>query len=73
MMDACHNPPPSDLKRFFNQRIMPVAIDGVACLDMRINRTVELVQRNPAMALGLAAGIGILLAAWLRPRGPRKA
>jgi hypothetical protein len=63
--------PPSDLKRFFDQRIMPVAIDGAACLDIGLAKTVEHVRRNPAVALGLAAGMGVLLAAWLGPRGSR--
>jgi hypothetical protein len=60
--------PPSDLKRFFDQRIMPAAIDGAACLDMGLARTAEHMRRNPAMALAVAAGVGVLLAAWLRPR-----
>jgi hypothetical protein len=64
--------PPSDLKRFFDQRIMPAAIDGAACLDMGLVKTGEQMRRNPAMALGLSAGMGVLLVAWLSPRRPRK-
>jgi hypothetical protein len=65
--------PPSDLKRFFDQRIMPAAIDGAARLDMGLVKISEQMRRNPAMALGLAVGMGVLLAAWLRPRGTPKA
>ncbi len=57
---------PSDLKRFFDQRLMPTAIDGAARLDIGIVKTVEHIRRNPAMALGLAIGMGALLAAWVR-------
>jgi hypothetical protein len=64
--------PPSDLKRFFDQRIMPAAIDGAACLDMGLVKTGEQMRRNPAIALGLTAAMGVLLAAWLRPQRFRK-
>jgi len=60
--------PPSDLKRFFDQRIMPATIDVAAFLDISLARTAGQMRRNPVMALGLAIGLGVLLAAWRRPR-----
>ncbi len=61
--------PPSDLKRFFDQRIMPVAIDGAACVDIGLAKVVEHMRRNPAMAIGLLVGAGVLVAARLQSRG----
>ena len=51
---------PSALKRFFDQRIIPVAIDGAACLDIGFANAVHRLRRNPKT--GLALGVGILLA-----------
>ena len=54
--------PPSALKLFFDQRIMPMAIDGAASVEMGAASAGRHLRRNPAMSLGLALGTGILLA-----------
>ena len=59
---ACKPAPPSELKRFFNQKIIPVAIDGAACLDIGFAHVVRQLRRNPKTGSGLALGMGILLA-----------
>jgi len=64
--------PPSALKRFFDQRIMPAAIDGAACLDMGLLKTAEHMRRNPAMALGVVTGMGVLLAVVAQTARARK-
>jgi hypothetical protein len=56
--------PPSALKLFFDQRIMPMAIDGAASLEMGAASAGRYLRRNPAMSLGLALGMGILLGSW---------
>jgi hypothetical protein len=60
--------PPSAVKLFFDQRIMPMAIDAAASLDMGIARAGKNLQRNPAIGFGLALGMGVLLALVVRPR-----
>ena len=52
----------SEFKRFFDQKIIPVAIDGAACLDIGFANVVRQLRRNPKTGLGLALGMGILLA-----------
>jgi len=47
---------PSELKRFFDQRIIPAAIDGAGCLDMGIANVTRQFRHNPKMGLGLALG-----------------
>ena len=56
--------PPSELKRFFNQQIMPAAIDGAGFLDMGIAKVTREIRRNPNIGLGLALGLalGVLVA-----------
>ena len=55
---------PSELKRFFNQQIMPAAIDGAGFLDMGIAKVTREIRRNPKIGLGLALGLalGVLVA-----------
>jgi hypothetical protein len=60
--------PPSELKRFFDQKIMPMAIDGAASLEVGVASAGRHLRRNPAMSLALALGMGILLAFVIRPR-----
>jgi hypothetical protein len=60
--------PPSALKLFLDQRIMPMAIDGAASLETGLARASRHLQRNSAMSLGLALGMGVLLALAVRPR-----
>jgi hypothetical protein len=60
--------PPSGLKRFFDQRVIPMAIDGAAGLEIGVASAGRHLRRNPAMSLGLALGMGILLALVVRQR-----
>jgi hypothetical protein len=62
--------PPSGLKRFFDQRIIPAAIDGAAYLDVSIANAAHRLRRNPKIGLGLL-GMGILLAVRLSRRPQR--
>jgi hypothetical protein len=64
-------PAPSALKRFFDQRVVPMAIDGAACLDIGFANAGRQVRRNPMLGVGVAVGVGILVAAALQPRRPR--
>lgn len=54
---------PTGLKQFLDRRIMPVAIDGAACLDMGIAGLRRQMRRNPGLGLGVALGVGVFLAA----------
>jgi hypothetical protein len=60
--------PPSGLKLFFDQRIMPMAIDGAASLEVGVASAGEHLRRNPGSSLGLALGMGILIALVVKPR-----
>jgi hypothetical protein len=64
-------PPPGELKRFFDQRIIPAAIDRAAWLDMGMLKTYQHMRRNPATAFGVATAMGVLLVACLKPRRAR--
>jgi hypothetical protein len=55
--------PPSALKQFFDQRMMPAAIDGAACLDMGITKVTREFRRDPKIALGLALALALALGA----------
>jgi hypothetical protein len=59
---------PSGLKLFFDQRILPVTIDGAACLDMGIVGAARQLRRNPVLGVGLALGVGAFLVIAFRPR-----
>jgi hypothetical protein len=59
---------PSGLKQFFDQRILPAAIDGAACLDVGIASAGRELRRNPVLSLGLALGAGAFIAVAFRPR-----
>jgi hypothetical protein len=48
--------------------MMPIAIDGAASLEIGVASAGRHLRRNPAMSLGLALGMGILLAVVVRPR-----
>jgi hypothetical protein len=63
---------PSELKRFFDQRIIPAAIDGAGCVDMGIGRVVREFRRNPKIGLGLSLALGALVAISLRSRRARR-
>jgi hypothetical protein len=63
---------PSELKRFFDQRIIPAAIDGAGCLDMGIAKVTREFRRNPKIGLGLALGLGALVAISFSSRRARR-
>lgn len=63
---------PSVLKRFFDQRIMPAAIDGAGCLDMGITKVTGEFRRDPKLSVGLALALGALLAIRLSSRRARR-
>ena len=50
---------PSELKRFFDQRIIPAAIDGAGCLDMGIAKVTHAFRRNPKIGSGVALGLAL--------------
>jgi hypothetical protein len=62
---------PPGLKQFFDQRIMPAAIDGAACLDLGIAGAGRQLRRNPGAGLGLMLGMGVFLAVAFRARRAR--
>ena len=59
---------PSGFKQFFDQRILPAAIDGAACLDMGIAGAGRQLRRNPVLGLGLALAAGAFFAIAFRSR-----
>jgi hypothetical protein len=59
---------PSPLKRFFDQRVMPVAIDAAACLDIGVANAGRQMRRTPMLGLALLLGIGVLVGAATRRR-----
>jgi hypothetical protein len=59
---------PSPLQRFFDQSIMPVAIDAAACLDIGAVKAGQQLRRNPMLGIGLLLGIGYLVGAASRRR-----
>jgi hypothetical protein len=63
---------PSELKRFFDQRIIPAAIDGAGCLDMGIAKVASEFRRRPKIGLGLSLALGALVAISLSSRRARR-
>jgi hypothetical protein len=51
---------PSAPRRFFNQRILPPAIDAAAKVEAVAERAAQGARRSPLAALGIAFGIGFL-------------
>jgi hypothetical protein len=64
--------PPSALKRFFDQRMIPAAIDGAGCLDMGITKVTREFRRDPKIALGLTLALGAVVAISFRSRRARR-
>jgi len=54
---------PSDLARIFHQRVLPPVIDAAAQVEAMLERTAQSARRTPLIALGIAFGIGFLMAA----------
>ena len=57
-------------KRFFDQQVLPVAIDAAGSVESVVESLAERVRGRPMGTLGLALGLGILLAV-LVPRSRR--
>jgi hypothetical protein len=55
--------PRSELKRFLDQQIMPLAIDSAACLDIGITKAGHKMRQNPMISICMGLGIGILISA----------
>ena len=62
--------PPSGAKRFFDQQALPVAIDAAGSVEAVVESLAKRIQGRPMGTLGLALGLGILLAV-LVPRSRR--
>ena len=60
-------PAPSKLRRLLTRRIVPGAVDAAGCVEAGLEHISEGTKRQPAMGLGLAAGLGFLLSA-MNPR-----
>ncbi|MGA9864838.1 MAG: hypothetical protein WBQ75_00180 [Acetobacteraceae bacterium] len=63
--------PPSGPKRFFDQQVLPVAIDAAGSVESVLESLAEYIRGRPTGTLGLALGLGILLAV-LAPRPRRR-
>jgi hypothetical protein len=55
-------PPPSAVTQFVHQRAFPVAIDAAAAMEQALNRAAIAARGRPLIALGLALGIGGVMA-----------
>lgn len=63
-------PPPSAAKVFFDQRVMPVAIDAAGAVEARVERLAGHARRQPIVAVSVAIGVGVLLSMLMgRARG----
>jgi hypothetical protein len=55
------SPAPSTVRRFFNQQIVPGAIDTVAYVESGVERIAQGTRRQPVMMLGVAMSAGFLV------------
>jgi hypothetical protein len=56
-------PPPAELKRYFNQRVIPIVIDVAGHVESALERLAVQTRRQPTLVLGLALSAGFLLSA----------
>lgn len=61
---------PSASKRFFDQQVLPVAIDAAGSVESVVESLAERIRGRPVGALWLALGLGVVLAV-LAPRSAR--
>lgn len=54
--------PPSASKRFFDQQVLPVVIDAAGSVESVLESLAERIRGRPLGALGLALGLGVVLA-----------
>lgn len=59
-----HERPPSAWLRNFNQRLLPIAINGAGCGEAALERFAQTTRRQPVAMLGLTFAAGLLLAGW---------
>ncbi len=52
--------PPSSLRRFINQRLVPPAIDAAGAVESAIYELGEQVRARPAACLAAAAALGLV-------------
>lgn len=52
---------PSRLKQLFDEQVVPDSIDAAGSVEAVLERLGQSTRRQPAVALGLAAGAGFLL------------
>lgn len=62
--------PPSASKRFFDQQVLPVVIDAAGSVEAVVESLAQRIRGRPVGALGLALGLGVVLAV-LAPRPAR--
>jgi hypothetical protein len=53
-------PSPTATKRMFDQTVLPRAIDAAANVEAALRQVTQLVRGQPALTLGVAAGVGFL-------------
>jgi hypothetical protein len=55
-------PPPSEVKRLFDQQVMPVLINLAAAVEEALQRLANGTRRAPAASVGAAFAIGMVVA-----------
>jgi hypothetical protein len=53
--------PPSTVRRYFDQQVMPMAIDAAGELEALLEQLRQRTRRYPLTTLGLAACVGLVL------------
>ncbi|WP_250265916.1 hypothetical protein [Rhodovastum atsumiense] len=53
--------PPSQPKLFFDQRVIPAAIDAAGAVEAVLERLAVRTRQRPVMVLGMAMGAGFLV------------
>ncbi len=65
-------PPPSALRQFFDQQVLPVAIDAAGSLEALLEDVARATRRRPVAALGIAFASAFLLSALAGRRPARR-
>lgn len=63
---------PSDLRRAFDQQVLPLVIDALGGVEQVVEQLALRTRRQPTMVLGMAAGAGVLLSLLAVPRRRRR-
>jgi hypothetical protein len=59
---------PSAAARYFNQRVLPVAIDSLGGIEAGLEAVAQRTRRQPGTALAIACGLGFLATVLARRR-----